>query len=171
MAGTIGGVSCPVTAEKRRSTCFPAKLSNLVSRTYQITEQNGSEGNYTTEVGVLPCWVIWWSSYLVALYLYLFSSSYFASQEIYVWHEGRERPHPPTDERNILQDQTGDADSFSEIGRTIILDAFATKRELGSLEHDASINIFPCAYCMQDRQRYSGLQSSPLLLASLSGIL
>ena len=61
--------------------------------------------------------------------------------------------------------------AFSEIGRTIILNAFATKRELGSLEHDASSNICPCAYCMQDRQRYSGLQSSPLLLASLSGIL
>jgi len=40
--------------------------------------------------------------------------------------------------------------AFSEIGRTIILDAFATKREPGSLEHDASSDIFPCASCMED---------------------
>lgn len=41
-------------------------------------------------------------------------------------------------ERNILQDQTGDADSFSEIGRTIIPAPFATQRGRSSLDNDAS---------------------------------
>jgi hypothetical protein len=73
-----------------------------------------------TLLGNLRC------SYLVALCLYLFASSYFASDALNVLHENRDGPRPPIYERNILQDQTGDADSFSEIGRTIILDAFAT---------------------------------------------
>jgi hypothetical protein len=126
MAGTKGGWSRPVTAEEREICYFPAKLSKLVfSDLSDYGKERIREGLYyrgvnITMLGNVGC------SYLVALCLYLFVSSYFASDALDVLHENRDGPRPPIDERNILQDQTGDADSFSEIGRTIILDAFAT---------------------------------------------